>query len=459
MAFLSQLKNASRRWFYQDETLDVTRARARRTDASANRQPLLSKWMALVLLVGLTLRIVVALAAPQRFLFSDSRDYHQVAANYLAGNGLVTSTERPALRPPLYPFFMAVAYRFGLGITGIRILQAFLGAGYIYLLYLLALTFLPKVDGALAAALLLAVDPFNIVFCGLVLTETLFTGLLLLAVWLSWRVWHGATNASALLLGMVVGLGCLCRDAFLGYIVIAIIIALRSCHRHRLWQALLVLVGTVVVICPWSIRNWLYLGKIVAVTNKAGINLYEALGPGADGSPKIMEMQLPPQLKKLPYREHNGYLLRWTLDYVRRHPGKVLRLAIKKLARFSNPGLNEVKLRTHPLNWILISYSCLVYAGAIVGLLRYYRQPGLWLVLAPVAYFALVHSIFLGSVRYRIPIMPYLQILAAYGLIWVVSRLGRVCKFLSATKPDSSSLAASQNPKSSSNGSRKDKPS
>ena len=39
-----------------------------------------------------------------------------------------------------------------------------------------------------------------------------------------------------------------------------------------------------------------------------------------------------------------------------------------------------------------------------------------WLLL-PVAYFTLLHLVFVGSVRYRVPVMPLVEILAAWGVV------------------------------------------
>jgi hypothetical protein len=38
------------------------------------------------------------------------------------------------------------------------------------------------------------------------------------------------------------------------------------------------------------------------------------------------------------------------------------------------------------------------------------------LLLLPAAYFTLIHMVFVGSVRYRLPAMPFIFILAAVGL-------------------------------------------
>ena len=45
------------------------------------------------------------------------------------------------------------------------------------------------------------------------------------------------------------------------------------------------------------------------------------------------------------------------------------------------------------------------------------------LLLLPVAVFTLLHAVFIGSVRYRIPVMPMVIVLSAAGAGWMRERL------------------------------------
>jgi hypothetical protein len=59
----------------------------------------------------------------------------------------------------------------------------------------------------------------------------------------------------------------------------------------------------------------------------------------------------------------------------------------------------------------------LVLGAAAIGLFRARRRwPLLIALLLPVLTFTLVHSIYIGSVRYRIPLMPFLEVLAGAAI-------------------------------------------
>ena len=52
----------------------------------------------------------------------------------------------------------------------------------------------------------------------------------------------------------------------------------------------------------------------------------------------------------------------------------------------------------------------------------------IWLIVltaGPALYFALVHTVFVGSVRYRLPAEYALLVLTAAGLRWIAERLVR----------------------------------
>jgi hypothetical protein len=51
------------------------------------------------------------------------------------------------------------------------------------------------------------------------------------------------------------------------------------------------------------------------------------------------------------------------------------------------------------------------------------RSIGAWLLLlTPVAAFTALHMVYVGSVRYRVPVMPFIMVLSAAGA-WTILRM------------------------------------
>jgi len=136
---------------------------------------------------------------------------------------------------------------------------------------------------------------------------------------------------------------------------------------------------------------------------------------------------------------------------VREDPARILRLAPLKFGRTWSPWLNAADYQVPLVNLALTLWHVPVYVLALLGLVWGWRGAGgqrprelstgaprlsgtpteavetagtrrLWYlaVLAPIVYFALVHTLFFGSVRYRVPLMPLVYVWAAAGAVPVL---------------------------------------
>ncbi len=367
-----------------------------------------------ILTLGFLLRLIVVLLVPDYFLFPDSKDYHIMAHNYIQGKDLIIFDTLYATRPPLYSLFLAFLYSLGLDPLGALLVQVFLGTGMILCQYYLAILLFQNNSIALVSSLFLALDPFFILFGALLLTEILFSLLFLCLMFVLFKLRLSPKRLPWLYAGFLLGLGCLCRDALLGFMAFALFFSLRP--PYALSKCLLLISGALLVIFPWTLRNWCYLNQVVLITSKKGTNLYEAFGPGATGGCAIMEMKLPEETEKMNEAEQDAFLTKWVLNHILQNPQKAIELAWVKFVRFWNVSLNYEVLRKHPINLAIIAFSIVIYCLATVGFLLGEKKKIL-LLLLPVFYFTLLHLVFLGSVRYRIPIMPYLEILASFGLV------------------------------------------
>ena len=235
--------------------------------AAGSRLPALALGLLLALSAWLQFTVVAGtdVAAPLR---ADAGDYYSYAAN-LSELGVYSRAPRwrepqavaspDKARPPGYPLVLRLAGRPEASLAWLHkvaLLQAGLGVLSTLLCYLVAARFL-RWPLALLAGLLFAVNPWLSTANAYLLTEPLYTCLLFAAVWVSLRLLEaGAPPRLALLAGMIWGAGALVRPTT-EYLVPLLFAGTLLLPAWRAWHrpAALALLGFVLVMSPWWLRN------------------------------------------------------------------------------------------------------------------------------------------------------------------------------------------------------------
>lgn len=380
-----------------------------------------------ILCVALALRIVVMVYTerdPARFDYPDSHRYVQVARHTAAGQGPIDSPTVRAGTDPLYPAILSVGIYLGLDDTTAilrfgRIINTLCALCSIALLAMIGRHFI-SVRAGLAAAAILAIDPILLFFNGLVLTETLYITLLLASVYGLTRFGHLPRARWALVAGLALGLGTLTRStnlllpvAFLPFVVL-------FSHGHRSTQrraVMMFILGVVVCLVPPVMRNYRMLGHLVPVRTGGGASLLEAFGPWADGGPGMDRIEYPPVPADADEYARDQSHREAAIDWIRKHPGQVIRLARAKLARTWSVTINAPGYSSpvyQGIGWLTVAP---IYLLAAVGIYLLRKRPVVvWLCLTPALYFSCIHMVFVGSVRYRLPAMPLLFLLAGAAI-------------------------------------------
>jgi 4-amino-4-deoxy-L-arabinose transferase-like glycosyltransferase len=379
----------------------------------------------------------VAFAAPRGndLVFPDAAIYDSIARNWLASKGFKEDLGRQASRAPGYPVFLAACHSMGLQRPqGTYLIQAVADSAMCVLLALLGRKLYGDAVG-LVAGCIAAIYPFFIYFTGLLLAETLFTlGLVALMLFLFRCEDALEKSMSRTLLisaaaGLLLGLLVLLRSSlFLFPFFLLPIWLARPGHRRgamAAWGTMIAVMALVML--PWIVRNYEIFGRFIPTTLQVGESLYEANSPYADGGPAMERIDWVKERGDRPMGEYenNQFFRHAALQYIREHPGRFCSLAIEKFERFWNPLPNYGPYRK-PLS---LAVSICAFAPIILlacaGVLRRNREvSSLLLLLSPVVYFTLLHMVFVGSVRYRTPVMPFVILLAAAGAeaVWTWRR-------------------------------------
>lgn len=388
--------------------------------------------------VALAVRIGFALTMRQEFYFPDSRRYSEVAENLLNGKGFVCSSAwaflpfpdehtEPfvAASPPGYPAFLAGCYLIaGKSILFVRVVHAFLGAGACLLIYCIGSTLFDRKTG-FAAGLMCAVYPFLVFFSGLVLSEALFALLLCAFMLAALKI----TERPSAALGVVCGLLAACvtqvRSSFLLFPVFLLPVLLWRAEDKKKFLAsyACILISMAVFLAPWTLRNRRLLGHSVVTTTRGGMGLFEGNAEGADGAPRLVgTTPWPEEIAAMGEYERDAYLRAWTKRIILEQPGRFALLALRKAARTWNVVINFSGYSTPFYNTVSVLSYVPIMLLALAAIFKERRGMKNWAVLLmPALYFTAMHMVFIGSIRYRVPVMPFIIVLSAFALSRFVS--------------------------------------
>lgn len=438
-----------------------------------------ARWrtVASIFVIALVLRLLVfgwIAHEPRKFYTYDSDGYDRRAINLLT-YGQFASEEQPPFTPdldrtPTYPVFLvAVFATAGHQPWLVALLQILVGSLTAVLAYKLAREIsLPHVASVIAG-LVVALDPVAAMNSNRILTETLFTFLLVAGLWLLVRYWNSHSLRWALASGLVLALATLTRPIN-QFLPIALLPLCVLALRHLPWRqwatgVLLFVLVSLVLPYGWAYRNYQEAGiftlSTIGDTNlayyRARAVLAEAEGISQDEAwDKIQgHIETTAAAQKLGPSEIVTLQREEAVAIFRRYPMLTLSMFVKGVARIvADPGytitctlldrqstafecfpgkssMNEPGLlgkafgklgqmsaaQVLTLAWsgLLLAF---VYVSAALGVAQLVRERR-WL---PLAFSLLLIAYFVGlaagaesNSRFRIPAMPFVALLAGTG--------------------------------------------
>lgn len=392
-----------------------------------------------IVVLGVAVRLAFGLGYwVDQPLTRDEREYLSLARSLRAGEGFVYDAGHtdPFGRAPGYPAFLAVAGG-GHGApasvpTLVKVTQSLVGALGILLVAALAVRLAGPTAGLLAA-LFAAVYPPLVWISAYAFSEAIFWPLGLFVAWLLDRATTAATGQArvrlALLCGVLAGIGVLIRPALLFFLMLA---ALYWMWRRH-WAPLVALtIGALLVVGPWTARNYAAHGRFVLVASEGGVTFWTgnhplAIGEGdmaANQAIKRDSQQLRARYPALSEEAMEPVYYREAFAWIRAHPLDWLTLQARKVFYTVIPiGPSYLLHSRLYVAASILSYG-LALACALVGLWRWRDRlrsvTGLWLLVGSAL---LVCLAFFPQERFRIPIIdPALLVLAAAAFVPRASR-------------------------------------
>ncbi len=423
------------------------------------------RWLLAALLLGLLVRGSM-LWKYRDSLTRDDDNYGEIASNLrqhfvfgLGQNPIVPT----AFRPPLYPLLLA-ATMIQQTITPLQVAQLhlLLALATMVLVYQLARQY-QLGRAAPLAVLLVAFDPVLMYQSTRIMTETLATLMAVATLYGFSLLQHRRHWSTALGCGCLIGLSILCRPTFLVWLMLILLAValLESRWQQRLQLGAALLLGAILTITPWTVRNLVQFQQPIALTTHGGYTLllgnnpvfYEHLRNQRPGtvwqSAEVNRFKQGLQ-KMAPFDEpHKDY---WSTDVthsndqsvstateyetdrfayrvaghqIMQQPGMFMWASLVRVGRLWSPLPHQVNPNESSgsrwLRYLAAGWYGVLYLLALTGLFRLrltvLREPWVWGLLLVVT-LTTVHSLFWSNIRMRAPLIPWLSLLATAGVSW-----------------------------------------
>ncbi len=263
--------------------------------------------LCVILLIAVGLRalwLIHVNVNPADGRFDDTVFYYKVAQSLATSAGYLDpwSGHSTAQWPPGYPAVLALAFvSLAKSLIVAKATNVALALASVALTYFLASNLFDKRVGLLAA-FLLAVFPSYIYLSTLALSENLFVPafLLVLVLMIVWGLLGSPPTAlQTVVMGAAIGFASLVREEglwLLGPAVIVWILASRNVAR-AVRNVVLLLVGFVLLLAPWTVRNVIQLDSFTVVRSGTSAALGPSLAPNYQdyllgsrgGAPKLID--------------------------------------------------------------------------------------------------------------------------------------------------------------------------
>jgi len=348
---------------------------------------------------------------------------------------------------PLYPYVLGIIFNlFGYDLFIARLVEIVIGSFSCVLLYLLAKEIFSKRVGIAAAIISILYAPFIFysgIFVPAVFVVFLYLGTLLIFV----KAIQRPTKLKFFLFGIIAGLAVMTRASILIFMLFALVwVMIISVDKKRaVTNVLLALTGTMLVIMPVVLRNYIVSRDVVFLTSHAGMNLYIGNNDKADGMFKapgwarsnigglqadaktIAERELGRSLKSSEVSRH--YTSK-AISFVKNNPDKFLRLLWRKLLIFLNKreiyDVAYYSVYREKIPLLRFPFITFFLVGTL-GLAGLFIALTAWKKVMPLYLFTFTYTLsillyFVNS-RYRVPFAIAMVLFSGFFISWFIEKI------------------------------------
>jgi hypothetical protein len=337
------------------------------------------RWVFAILLASCILRIA-AIGYVQNYQNPEDWEYGDIAENIVAGNGFSGSAfflgmplQPTSIKAPLYPYLLAFFLKFiPQPYLMLQLLQVLISLAAGLMLYYFARTLFEH-RIALAALAFYGFHPTFIYIPTQFLPLAIYLLHLGIGAWLWQR--HRMTESSRYLIWFGVNAGfAMLQDTIFFSICGAVAFTWLWQYRQN-WKRLakvwmLAFVPVLVMVAPWTIRNYQVHHEFVFIKSPVGYNLWRGNHPGATGTARTMagasidetmSQDLQAQLQQPAYTSEiakDRLMGEAAKEFITSQPGEFFRISMKRLYYFwwFDPTHDKAKNPIYRISYLLILF-------------------------------------------------------------------------------------------------------
>jgi 4-amino-4-deoxy-L-arabinose transferase-like glycosyltransferase len=276
-----------------------------------------------------------------------------------------------------------------------------------------------EATGLVGAALAAAYGYF-IYYNAALMTETFFIVLVLLSLYLSLEIKRKASLARWALLGLALGLAALLRQSILLFVPFLLLWLIWDLKKQgvRWWYFTVPIIAIVLLIAPWTLRNYKVYHQYLLLNSNSGYALYASNNPnlGTDWRNEVVVVPVPEELMGQNEAQLDRALTQRGIEYIFSNPGRYLLLTLNKTLEYFRFWPSADSSDISNLNRVLSFglYLPFMLFGLGLSVMRW-RSFGVLYV------FMVIHTgtylLSWPSPRYRLPVDAVLMVFAGLALL------------------------------------------
>jgi len=386
--------------------------------------------LALFIAISFSLKLTFVLHYKNELsLSSDDLNYIKSAVVLLKTNLLTYHgfNEPTVFIMPLYPIFVAACFKiFGYGIIGlqaVRIVQSIISCLTILLVYLISKKLFDKNISLLSAGFTSFYIP-NITTVGFFLTETLFTFLFMLLIYISLEFTVYPSLRKFSIIGLVFALVTLCRPTIALFpAILGLYILIKNIPLVNVLKLLsAMMISFLIILSPWWIRNYKEYKEFIPLSAASGNPMlqgtyvdykqtpenivYYKLGKNSFETNKSEMQAAKTRIKNELKNDFWGYFNWYTIK--------------KTILLWYSPFYWKEYFGIKKTSVIVFHYIMLLgLPGLIIASMSNFKKYFVFVSL--ILYFNAVHCIYMAFDRYSFPLMPILSIFSSFLIVKIIS--------------------------------------